>query len=174
MESWEDELERSLGLEIGFEEDMEDELENDLFLQMVDVVSSELLGEPSSKLKVGGSVPGRAYVWCDREHCHDLLWKDYFSENPTYGPRKFRRRYCMRKELFTTIVDAVVSFDPWFAQRVDAAGRVGLSSLQKCTAAICMLAYGVAADACDEYCKLGESTAQECMTRFVVAIRGCF
>jgi hypothetical protein len=36
-----------------------------------------------------------------------------------------------------------------------------------------MLAYSVSADACDEYCRLGESTALEAMKRWVVAIRGC-
>ncbi len=45
MESWEDELERNLCFDLGFEEDMEDEFENELFMQMVDVVSSELLGD---------------------------------------------------------------------------------------------------------------------------------
>jgi len=174
MDTWEDELERSLGFGLGFEEDMEEEFENDLFLQMVEDFCSEVLGESSNRPKVGGSTVGREFVWRDREHCHNLLYKDYFSENPTYGPVKFRRRFRMRRELFTSIVDAVVHFDPWFKQRPDATGRMGLSSLQKCTAAIRMLAYGVAADACDEYCKLGESTAQMCMERFVVAIRGCF
>jgi hypothetical protein len=40
---------------------------------------------------------------------------------------------------------------------LDAAGRMGLSSLQKCTAALRMLAYGIAADAADatdEYVRL--------------------
>ena len=37
-----------------------------------------------------------------------------------------------------------------------------------------MLAYGVAADATDEYCRLGESTAGEAMRCFVNAIRHCF
>jgi hypothetical protein len=37
-----------------------------------------------------------------------------------------------------------------------------------------MLAYGVPANACDEYCRLEESTAMEAMKRWVVAIRGCF
>ena len=37
-----------------------------------------------------------------------------------------------------------------------------------------MLAYGLPADACDEYCRLDESTASECMKHFVLAIRGCF
>ena len=72
------------------------------------------------------------------------------------------------------ILDAVTAFDPWFKQRPDAAGRLGLSTLQKCTTTIRMLAYGLPADACDEYCRLGESIASKCMKRFVLAIRGCF
>jgi hypothetical protein len=71
-------------------------------------------------------------------------------------------------------VEQVCTFDPWFLQKRDALGRLGLSSLQKCTAAIRMLAYGISADATDEYCRTGESTALEAMKRFVVAIRGCF
>ena len=164
MESWEDELERSLGFGLGFEEDMEEEFENDLFLQMVDVVSSEILGKSSTRPKVGGSTVGREFVWHDREHCHDLLYKDYFVESPTYGPIKFRRRFRMRRELFRSIVDAMVHFDPWFTQRPDATGGMGLSPLQKCTAAIRMLAYGVVADACDEYCKK-ENTLLRCAWR---------
>jgi hypothetical protein len=71
----------------------------------------------------------------------------------------------MRRQLFLRLVDAVCAFDPWFIQRRDALGRLGLSSLQKCTAALQMLAYGVPADACDEYCRLGESTTLEAMKR---------
>jgi hypothetical protein len=37
-----------------------------------------------------------------------------------------------------------------------------------------MLVYGVAADATDEYCRLGESTAQEGLKQFLNAIRKCF
>jgi len=80
----------------------------------------------------------------------------------------------MRRELFLHIVQEVCAFDPWFVQKRDAVGRLGLSSLQKCTAAMRMLPYGIAADATDEYCRTGESTANEAMKRFVVAIRGCF
>jgi hypothetical protein len=80
----------------------------------------------------------------------------------------------MRRSLFLHIVEKVCTFDPWFIQRRDGVGRLGLSSLQKCTVALRMLAYGVVADAIDEYCKMGESTAIEAMKRFIVAIRGSF
>ena len=62
MESWEDELERSLGFGLGFEEDMEEEFENDLFLQMVESFCSEVLGESTRRPKVGGSTVGREFV----------------------------------------------------------------------------------------------------------------
>jgi hypothetical protein len=37
-----------------------------------------------------------------------------------------------------------------------------------------MLAYGVAVDYIDEYCRLNESTAFECLKRIVKAIHTCF
>lgn len=45
-------------------------------------------------------------------------------------------------------------------------GKVGLSPIQKCTAAIRQLAYGTSGDAQDEYVRIGESTALESLTRF--------
>ena len=87
----------------------------------------------------------------DREAGHERLVKDYFAENPVYTPETFRRRFRMGRHVFLRIVDALSNFDPYFQQRVDALGRKGLSPLQKCTAAIRMLAYGVSADAVDDY-----------------------
>lgn len=53
-------------------------------------------------------------------------------------------------------MDALGDWSPYFKQRVDATCRYGLSQLQKCTAAIRMLAYGAPADALDEVIKIGE------------------
>ena len=40
----------------------------------------------------GGSVLGRRIVPRHREEGHERLLRDYFSENPVYGPHFFRRR----------------------------------------------------------------------------------
>jgi hypothetical protein len=45
-------------------------------------------------------------------------------------------------------------------------GREGLSPIQKCTAAIKMLAYGTPADQLDDNLKLAASTALECLGNF--------
>lgn len=77
----------------------------------------------------------------------------------------------MQKSLFMRIHDAVLQHDPVnFQQRRDAAHKLGLTSLQKVTAAIRMLAYGMAADQCDEYLKIAESTAMKSMKKFCTAV----
>ncbi|KAL0742324.1 hypothetical protein Bca4012_083837 [Brassica carinata] len=60
----------------------------------------------------------------------------------------------MNKPLFMRIVDRLSNEIPFFHQTEDALGRRSLSPLQKCTAAIRVLAYGSAADAVDEYLRL--------------------
>jgi len=80
----------------------------------------------------------------------------------------------MRKHLFLRIVDALGVWSPYFRLRQDAFGKVGLSPLQKCTAAIRMLAYGTPADLMDESFGVAESTAMECMINFVQGVRHLF
>ncbi|XP_042397602.1 uncharacterized protein LOC121987967 [Zingiber officinale] len=56
------------------------------------------------------------------------------------------------------IVNALENHSAFFQQRDDAVRRNELSPLQKCTAAIRQLAYGVPVDHLDEYLRMGEST----------------
>ncbi|KAF8403864.1 hypothetical protein HHK36_011970 [Tetracentron sinense] len=65
---------------------------------------------------------------------------------------------------------AMEAHDPYFILKRNAAGTLGLSSLQKVTAAMRMLAYGVATDAVDDYVRIGESTSIESLRRFVRAV----
>ncbi|KAG2270135.1 hypothetical protein Bca52824_064690 [Brassica carinata] len=80
----------------------------------------------------------------------------------------------MSRRLFLHIVDAIKQHDNYFNQQRDASGRLGLSTLQNVTAALRILAYGMPADATDEYIKIGKSTAIECMKRFCRAIVSVF
>ncbi|XP_033143429.1 uncharacterized protein LOC103841100 [Brassica rapa] len=112
----------------------------------------------------------RAYIERDREQGHNQLWNDYFNDNPTYPPEMFRRRFRMNKPLFLRIVERISNEVPYFQQRRSACGRNGLSPLQKCTAAIRMLAYGQSGDTYDEYLRLGDSTARLCLANFTDAI----
>ncbi|XP_048624153.1 uncharacterized protein LOC106448291 [Brassica napus] len=112
----------------------------------------------------------RAYIERAREQGHNQLGNDYFNDNPTYPPEMFRRRFRMNKSLFLRIVERISNEVPYFQQRRDAARRNGLSPLQKCTAAIRMLAYGQSGDTYDEYLRLGDSTTRLCLANFTDAI----
>ena len=57
---------------------------------------------------------------------------------------------------------------------VDACELVGLSPHQKITSPLRMLYYGLCADATDEYCRTSETTGQECLRSFCIAIRAFF
>ncbi|XP_072054371.1 uncharacterized protein [Arachis hypogaea] len=116
----------------------------------------------------------RRWINRDREAEHDRLFQDYFADEQVYNADIFRRRFRMRRDVFLRIVDALSNVYPYFQQRVDATGRRGLSPLQKCTAAIRMLAYGVVADAVDDYVRIGESTTIECLEKFVEGVISVF
>ncbi|KAL8542748.1 hypothetical protein ACS0TY_003575 [Phlomoides rotata] len=118
----------------------------------------------------GGSVAGRRTIYHGREAAAANLFNDYFSKNPVYNDEHFRRRFQMSRTIFLRIVEAVKEHDHYFFQRRNAAGQLGLSTLQKVTTDVRILAYGVPVDATDEYIKIGESTTIECLKRFCRSI----
>jgi hypothetical protein len=67
-------------------------------------------------------------------------------------------------------MNVVEDHDEYFVQKRNAAGTLGLSCLQKVVAAVHLLAYGVAANALDEYICIGESTALEALRKFTVDV----
>jgi hypothetical protein len=76
----------------------------------------------------------------------------------------------MRRSLYLRIAKAIEEHDNYFVQKRNAAGALGFSCLQKVTVAYRQLAYAVPADYVDEYVHIRESTAIECLRRFVRAI----
>lgn len=123
------------------------------------------------KAKISGGVSKRQCgprrsIPRDHVGAHQRLVEDYFAPEPLYPESMFRTRFRMNRNLFLRIVNSLGQWSPYFTYRVDCAGRVGLSPLQKCTAAMRMLAYGTPADALDEYLKIGKCTALECLDKF--------
>ncbi|XP_045810327.1 uncharacterized protein LOC123904745 [Trifolium pratense] len=112
----------------------------------------------------------RKYLNRDHAAANQRLIDDYFANEPTYDDPMFRRRYRMQKHVFLQIVKDLSSSDDYFTQRVDAANKEGISPLAKCNTAMRMLAYGMTADAVDEYIRIGGTTTLECLRRFCKGI----
>ncbi|XP_062213796.1 uncharacterized protein LOC133914800 [Phragmites australis] len=132
--------------------------EDDLLFKVA--IEEEQIGAQGRR-RHRGSVPGHAVI--DRGHQEGAarLFQDYFADMPVFR---------MSRPLFLRIAAAVENHDPWFRQGRDAAGKLGLSPLQKMTAAIRQLAYEVSADTVDEYVRIGASTARLALRKFVQAV----
>ncbi|KAM0010548.1 hypothetical protein Hdeb2414_s0074g00775591 [Helianthus debilis subsp. tardiflorus] len=115
----------------------------------------------------------RSRKFIRRNHIQGLerLYRDYFVENPVYPSNLFRQRFRMSCPLFLRILNEVVANEPYFVQKRDNIGRLSLSSMQKITVALRMLAYGISADFMDEYIRIGESVAMESLKKFCETIR---
>ncbi|XP_028056614.1 uncharacterized protein LOC114260633 [Camellia sinensis] len=126
----------------------------------------QILKSSDSSKKIGDSVVGHRYIHRDRRQGHDRLFADYFAANPVYSPTIFRRRFRMCRPLYLRILNAIQAHNSYFVQKQDAAYVLGLSPLQKMTSAMRILSYGVAADAVDDYIRIGESTAIQSLQQF--------
>ncbi|KAK9057219.1 hypothetical protein SSX86_024586 [Deinandra increscens subsp. villosa] len=142
--------------------------------QTDEIISELLINMPEMIIRDRPHTTRRRYCDREREKGEKLLMQDYFADTPTYDEATFRNRFRMRRPLFLRIVAAVTSNDVYFQQRRDCTGRKGLSPLQKCTAAMRVLAYGTSADAQDEYLRISETVTRDALTNFVAGIISCF
>ncbi|XP_052622660.1 uncharacterized protein LOC128127950 [Lactuca sativa] len=116
----------------------------------------------------------RAVVNRNRQAAHDLLVRDYFADNCLYNDESFECRCRLNKAIFLRISNALESCYDFFKQKPDARGRMSFSSIQKCAAALRYLGYGIAFDASDEYLKVSERTAVECVDWFFASVYEIF
>jgi len=101
-----------------------------------------------------------------RVEANDRLMRLYFSEQPTFNARQFRRRFRMSKRLFLKISGDLEAEYSYFQQKYDAAGKLGFSPIQKCTSALRQLATGQSADLFDESLEMSERTSRETLQKF--------
>ena len=144
------------------------------FRELLDDDSDE--DEIIIKLLMGETSQRKRHRYIDRNHLagHKRLYDDYFAEEPIYPPKEFRRRFRMRRSLFLRILSKVEAHEPYFIQKRNNSKKLGLSSLQKMTAALRMLAYGVTADFLDKYVRIAESTAMMSLKKFVATVVAIF
>ncbi|XP_023764785.2 uncharacterized protein LOC111913293 [Lactuca sativa] len=108
----------------------------------------------------------RKYINRDREAAHELLVRDYFAPDSLYDLSKFEDHFRISRNLFLRIASDLERNYEFFQLRWDARGKRGFTTVQKCTAALRQLGYGITADASDEYLKMSERTGRDCTYLF--------
>ncbi|XP_024314136.1 uncharacterized protein LOC100829059 [Brachypodium distachyon] len=83
-------------------------------------------------------------------------------------------RLLMSRKLFLKIAKYLQEYDNYFKLKRDTVGTLSFTSIQKCTVSLRLLAYGIPADTQDDYLRMAESTAIDCMYRFCRAIVAVF
>jgi hypothetical protein len=73
-------------------------------------------------------------------------YTEYFADNATYNPKDFRWRYRMNKEFFMMILVFLREYSKYIVLKDNCCSRAGFSPIQKCTASMRILAYGVSYD----------------------------
>ncbi|XP_051197370.1 uncharacterized protein [Lolium perenne] len=123
---------------------------------------------------IGGSAPGhRKSKPRQRMDGYCMLNADYFTDDPLHDDTVFRHHFWMSRKLFLKIVENLREIN-YFKLKRDSVDELGFSTIQKCTVALRMLAYGIAGDTQDDYRIMAESMAIDCIYRFCRAIVAVF
>ncbi|XP_075670194.1 uncharacterized protein LOC142639957 [Castanea sativa] len=124
--------------------------------------------------KFDSGYPVTVNLGVDKLKGHERLYLDCFADSPIYPEKVFRRKFQMSRYLFLNIISKVETHDPYFVQKRNCGKKLGLSSFQKITAALKMLAYGVTGDFMDEYVRIGETTVLQSLEKFVTTMVDIF
>lgn len=106
---------------------------------------------------------GRAVLNCDRKLDAIMLLRDYFSFDPTYPEHAFQRHFFVSRRIFFDICSTLEKNNSFFRLRNHATGLYGLNCLHNCTSALRRIVYGLCVNLVDEYVRMGERTASDCL-----------
>ena len=133
-------------------------------------IAMVLILHKNKRSKHGGSIWGYETLRRLRRDADDNLMRNYFGPTPIFLERYFRRRFRMSKDLLQHNANSMKQHGRYFEQRRSCDGLLGHSTIQKVTAALRMMAYGIPVDLIDDHLAMGDSTSIECVKRFAVDV----
>ncbi|XP_042067178.1 uncharacterized protein LOC121810481 [Salvia splendens] len=108
---------------------------DEAYAALVEEVEQEVQEEVRCAAAVPRPIQHRRTIPRDHIGANQRLMDGYFGENPRFPLELYRRRFRMSRRLSLHIASSLASRYNCFTLRSDASGRIGLSTIQKCTAA---------------------------------------
>ncbi|XP_023765207.1 uncharacterized protein LOC111913735 [Lactuca sativa] len=105
---------------------------------------------------------------------HTTYWYMITSPITVFTMKTHSNVFIVKKAIFLRISNTLEVRYDFFKQKPDTRGRMGFSSIQKHAAALRYLGYSIAFDASDEYLKVFERTAIDCVDWFCAFVNEVF
>ncbi|XP_026439780.1 uncharacterized protein LOC113338585 [Papaver somniferum] len=102
------------------------------------------------------------------------MMQDYFNPGCRFGPKRFKARHGLLRELFLRLLPEICAQDEDFRQQRDACNIPGHSPHRKMLAVMKHLAKGVAADSVDDYTGMSASKIYMYVKKFMDALLWLF
>lgn len=123
------------------------------------------LQQTMRKTRTHSILEKRPYEERQFDVAYQRLLNDYFVQNAKHSFSSFERRFSMRRSILDHSLVAVDLYGI-FKLRKDATRKQSIRPLQRVVASLRMLAYGVVADAIDEYLQMSEDSVLKSFTAF--------
>ena len=108
----------------------------------------------------------RRFIRWDHDRARDSIERDYWTAvAPLFDDRMFERTFRVTKKIANTLLQVAGSTDPFFTDRNDGLGKIGICSKVKILMGLKLMAYGRSPSAFMDYFQMGETTARQCLLR---------
>lgn len=149
--------------------------DDELALNLVLSMEEKCWGSERGSTSRHNSIMHPTFIQKNYFQGHQWIFSNYCAESLVYHLNLFCRRFWMQHSLFLYIQAALKAYKPYFVEIIDAARRLGRSSIQKITAAMRIPAYGVYFwYFVDKYLRIVENVAAKCLKKFLKAVNCIF
>ena len=134
------------------------------------IVSVAVVAEPGQRKWSGKSLGCRSNI--PRGSCGCYLY--YLSENPVYPASHFRRRFGIPLSLYRKLEHDLPLIEPNLTQKVDAAGKLGVTVWQKILGSLRRLSDGCSYSSLDDQSRMSVESMRHAFNDFFKAVKTCY
>jgi hypothetical protein len=116
----------------------------------------------------------RRYIKWDWPQARAAVMRDYWGPNPNFSDWQFERVFRITRVIADRLLNVLGNEDPFFTQRLDGLGKLGICPKVKLLFALKLIAYVISPSGFQLYFQMGLPTARQCLMRFIFVVSNSF